>query len=832
MPRRPRACRLARLVCALLVSSLAWAGGAAGSAAEPDPGRRGEAFVLHLVPAWAPSPGAGQGPEETADLGPVRVVAEALTPLRGEAEPPGSRTVEGAEVPGTAALPLEPGFAWALFVSSERSWSPQHVVLVEQAGGEGTLAVWPRGSLRGEIQGTGEARPEQGRPTSSASETAETSAATPASGELPATLRLRFESVPGSARGTRAGSAEVPRTEIDCPIEPEGSFSCPVPAAALDLRLSVGDLIPVYRWGVDVPPWEEADLGVLRFERGASLAGWVEVAGGTLDAENATVRVAPQTAGPARRREERQRRLRTIRESAVDRRGFFQVRGMRPGAYVVSATQPGFAVTRRGPVEVEPAGETYLRDPLVLTPPLTLEVWIDPPLDPSGEPWALQIARLGELAPGSEEVEVSADAAPDGSYALGGLSPGRYVVRVFGPGGEPLVWREVDLDRSTAPEWITVEVVEVDGTLRLGDEPLAGRVVFGGESGGVRVAMEADEEGTFRGTLPRDGGWRIDVTAEDPRVRRRLWRRIEAVDGQADVDLRLADTRIAGRVVDDRGHAVAGAVVKLLELEEAATPIWDRSADEGSFELHGVEEGLVHLDATAVDGRVSDRRVVQVSEERHVEDVELVVRERETVAGRVVSPAGPVVGARVVAMVRRGGVATPFAVTPQATSGLDGRFELELPPGTDGLDLVVHPPGYALTVRRIEPLPEEGIEVEVEEHGGTLVIHGYNPPEGPEGIPPNSFPLVLHDGIALGGGTLGNWIETSGRDSPWWRSEPLVVPAMPPGGYAVCRPDFSALFRAFALGEDPAPVLSASCVRGFLPPYGELELRAPQPPEQ
>lgn len=816
------------VVLPALLAALAPAAGA--RQAEPVSVEQAEPFLLHLVPvgfqaASSAEAAQGEGAAPSAEQVPadstvprrVEVVAEALTALRGDAEPPPARTAEGVEVPGTVEMNLVPGFVWRLSVSGGGAWAPPAVVLLEEPGGEETLPVWPVGRVRGRLA-------------------TDTPGAAAADG-LPAALRVHFESVPGAVarsqdeRAPREDSPEVPRTVVDCPVEEGGAFSCSLPAGLLDLRLAAGGFVPVYRWGVAVPPAGEVDLGAVPLERGASLAGWVVVEDDELDPEEARVTVAPQAAGVEHRPREQERRARMARETEVDERGFFQLAGLRPGAYVVTAKQPGLAVARRGPVELEEAEETLLRAPLVLTPPLTLEVWIEPALDPAGEPWAVEVSRFREPTTPADDLRERATAAPDGTYELGGLSAGRYAVGIFGPDGSQLAREEVELDRSTGPVRIALDLIALEGLLLLGDQPLEGRVTFSGGPSAAEVVMDADEEGAFGGLLPGEGGWRIDVTADEPRVRRRLWREIEAEDGRAEVEVRLPDTLVAGRVVDVEGRRVSGAAVKVVGLDEVAIPFWGHSADDGTFAIHGLAEGLVYVDATATGGRTSEKRVVDLAEDRSAEDLELVVRERETVRGRVLSPAGPVVGAEVMATARRGGAEQPFAFSSPGMTDAEGRFELQVPAGTDGVDLVVLPPGFALAVRRVEPLPEEPIRVRVEPHGGTLAVAGFAP-EGLSGKPPpGSLPVVLFEGVPLGAGPLGDWIRVVGEGSPWWKGPRLVVPRMPPGNYAVCRPDMVEVIRALARGKDVRPLLETSCDRGYLPPYGELELVAPEPPE-
>ena len=74
--------------------------------------------------------------------------------------------------------------------------------------------------------------------------------------------------------------------------------------------------------------------------------------------------------------------------------------------------------------------------------------------------------------------------------------------------------------------------------------------------------MESDDEGRFHGILPREGPWKIEVQAAEPAFSTSARAEVDAGrSGKATLDIRLPDTRIFGRVVDEQGKPVARADV-------------------------------------------------------------------------------------------------------------------------------------------------------------------------------------------------------------------------------------------------------------------------------
>ena len=86
---------------------------------------------------------------------------------------------------------------------------------------------------------------------------------------------------------------------------------------------------------------------------------------------------------------ERYRRL-SLDGARVDERGFFQIAGIKPGAYTLLARHPASAPTRADGLEIG-ADEELELESLLLEEPARLEVEIYPRLSPFSRPWTLRL---------------------------------------------------------------------------------------------------------------------------------------------------------------------------------------------------------------------------------------------------------------------------------------------------------------------------------------------------------------------------------------------------------------------------------------------------------
>lgn len=645
-------------------------------------------------------------------------------------------------------------------------------------------AVFPTGTLRAKIElPRGQAHPDR--------------------------LDVRFEPAPGEAVGPKR-TQEAPKGLIHCPLKGK-VWECAVPAGVADLRLRAAAWTPVYLWGVRVETGRTVDLGTLALRPGASVVGRVVTEAG-LAAAGSKVRLAPERMGSPGEASILQRLDALASETQTNDRGFFQLQGVPPGTYVVTATGTGLAPARVSPVLVREGLEAEILDPLVLARPVALRIDLSPPVDPYGNPWRIQLLRESN-AGGTMGRSGVGLADREGRWSQSGLAPGKYRIWVLGDLDSRWVDQEVELYPGDVPIPIEIPVVEVQGLLSIGDAPLAGTLWLGGRTGSRAVRFDADEEGAFAGFLPEEGLWPVDLVSESEGLRLALEPvEIRRKRGQrvAEVEIQVPDTTLEGEVVDESGDGVPGARIGLTGSRKHSEVT---AGKDGRFRVRGLAPPQVFVEAWEGD-RSAGPFEVALDEGRKSPGLRLVLRSTLEVRGRVISAAGPIPGAEVVAWPTLGQV--PFASDAQAVTGPDGSFRLHVPSQTSSLSLFVFPPGHAFHMTQVAVERGKPLEVPIASTGGTLVLEL---PRGDGGSPPPS-PLLVHGGTFTPALLLWRWISLQ-RAEP---AEPglLIVPNVETGSYSLC------LGAGVELRQGKEPP-AGRCTTGFLPPNGELRLSLPQP---
>lgn len=630
-----------------------------------DPSLRRLLRIVVLATGLWPSPAR---PELAGQLAKVEIAFSAkvvsslpakgailLRPVEGEGETVRLAVTSWSDL----SLMLPSGSKWEASAEIPDFWIPRKVVVVEAPAQPTrlTLDLWPLGKVAGAVKVKDKEAP------------------------LPKKLVVKTLAVPDFLN-----RPAVPKGVMDCPVDEKGAWACSLPASTFDLVISAPGLTPHYRWGVPVAAGKTTALGTVILERGASVVGWIAVEGGQIDTAQCTVRLAilqssGASLGSATALE------RTAVQGEVRKDGFFQLAGLAPGTYTLEIQQPGYSAVRISPVRIDPGAETFLGEPLVLRRPLELEVEVHPPLDWVGQPWRARIARLGE----QKVSPIVFDGAVDetGRLTVPGQSPGRFGVSIQDSLGNRLHDSEHRVDSSGgAPLLIELELVTVEGRVRLGSEPLEAVLWFGGRHGSTSARMESDAEGSFHGVLPKEGMWRLEIEAAQPGFP--TWTRadVQAGDsGKASLDVDLPDTRIFGRVIDEQGKPVPAADV--VALAEAMDLLITADA-AGGFEFRGVPEGPVWLAAES-SSKTSDRIFAVLVEGRDAGPIELRLRPTRRLVGTVVSPRGPVAGSQVMILAR-----TPDGGAAGATTDTAGKFEVDLPQAASSIAAIVSAPGFAL----------------------------------------------------------------------------------------------------------------------------------------
>lgn len=686
-------------------------------------------------------------------------------------------------VPGWRTLDLAPG-VWRIQAEAAGYWSEEQVVSVAQ-GKESTVQVrlFPTGNLRGRIE------PPRGR-------------------KAPERLEVRFSPAPaGAPRGAKPED-QGPKGTLSCPIRGE-VWECTVPAGITDLRLHAQAMVPIYRWGVHVEAGRSVDLGVLALRPGASVIGRVITETGA-PAGSVRVELAPELLGTIDNPSTGQRLQALSLETRTDDRGFFQFRGVAPGTYATTASSPGMAPARVSPVHVREGLEAEMIDPLVLARPVTLAVDLSPPLDPYGSPWSVQLFK--EVNPGGgSTLAGKGQADREGRWLQKGLAPGRYRIAVLGDLESRWAHQVIEVFPGDVPVPLEIPVVEIRGRLTLGDSPLAGTLWFGGKSGARRIRFDADEEGEFAGFLPEEGIWPVQLVNESEGLLLALEPvevRVPRGKRVADIEIQVPDTTLEGEVVDESGRPLPGALIHLTGARKSSEAV---TGDEGKFRIRGISPGSVVVEAEEGD-RSTGPVLATIHEESESPWLRLVLRSSLEVQGRVVSAAGPVPGAEVMAWPAMGQVA--FATSQYAVSGPDGGFSLHFPSQTRALTLFVFAPGHAFRMTQVPVEPGRPLEIPVQDTGGTLVL---DLPRGSESGPPPS-PLLVHGGSFTPLLVLTRWVQMQRAE----QTDPgrLVVPNMEIGDYSLCLGAGAELRQ----GKEPP---AARCASGTLLPNGELRLAVP-----
>lgn len=642
--------------------------------------------------------------------------------------------------------------SWTLSLKSPGFWAPREIVTMGEAGGvkQYVLSLWPLARLSGSIRMMDQ-------------------------GELPP--REITARISTSASGSKA--LVVPRIEVACPVDEKGAWICELPAGVFDISFRAGSFVPSYRWGLNLRAGETSALGVLEMRKGASLAGWVEVEEGKIDPATCVARLSPLS-GPGRTTPTAEERLKEVfLERKVGKDGFFQIDGVAPGSYQLEIRQPGHAPARAFPLEVWEGSETLLRQALLLRRPLEISVIIEPSLDWRGKPWQVTVHRKSDFSGSIEGTPAfHGFAGPEGRIKVAGQAPGRFVVQVADSLGNNLHHeRDLPIEHAgEAQQVIRVDVIAVQGRVTLGKEPLAATLWFGGRFGAVRVKMISDEDGELEGVLPRGGSWSVEVRASDPKLDTEAKVNVEPdPKGDAKVEIRLPNTYVFGKVVDESGRPIAHASVDCGLLDGAVAV---ESGENGEFDLYAVPEGRAQLSATfesrSEGSLTSDVVMVDVSDSVPVGPMNLVLRKTRLLQGRVQSPRGPVAGA----MLRVIPHHPPLGSASRTRSELDGSFSLRVDGKAESMLAVVSPPGHALQVFEV-PVKNEPVVLNVSPDGGTLEValpFSVKDSEQAFFIWQNRLPLDL--------GALVFWSE--GHGIRFEDEAGLHIPRLAPGDYEVC----------------------------------------------
>ena len=664
--------------------------------------------------------------------------------------------------PWSGTIEIDHSQSWSLSVAGEGFWAAPVELKPRSEIEEAILELLPAGTLVGAFR-----RPEGGS-------------------EIPSALRVEIESVDGT-------KPEIPRVSTQCDIE-SLEWICVVPSGVLDLRLAVDGFVPNYFWDLKIEPSEIKKVGVYELRQGPSLAGWVEYSQRP-PGEAAQVELMPQVTGVQEDPVEQRRMQRRGLTGAVNRRGFFQLGPLEVGGYELVVSHEGFANSKIRQLELTEAREYLLEEPIFLEPPGMLEVYLDPPVSPDGQPWRVV---LMEPAPTSNVARMldRSTASFGGYWCKENLPFGDYLLEIRNHRGATWFISSVNLHRDQEPISIELSAVEIQGIVKMGDEPVQGKVIFGTRVRRPNVTLQSDDKGRFRGVLPRGGEWAIEV--EMPNRITVLGENVSVVPtakkSGAEVEIVLPGTAIEGVVTQD-GEPVEGAFVLLARRREGGTIKLAsmQTESDGRFEIQGVPPGWAEIVAyLGVFDPASAWQEVELEEDVESPEVELALKAKDEIVGRVLSPQGAVPGAQILLRLP---TATERAWVSEAISNSDGRFKLKLPRKHDQEYVVLaFASGFGVSLERRTFGQSGEAYVNLSTEKGDLTI-----------LTP---PGYLHSqGVFIHLDQIIPSMASAGRLEP--SKTGFTLSGMASGEYHMCQ----------------STTLDAGCVSGYLAPGGVLELR-------
>ena len=669
------------------------------------------------------------------------------------------RTETKADVPVSVELPEG---NWTVDVESPVTWHARQYVFVTAGTTTSVVAdVWPGSTVTGTIaNGT----------------------------KLPPTLSVRFESVPSPQKTSMSG-------EIRCPIT-DGVFKYALPAGSFNLRLRPPGFIAQYRPNLGLLPGEALSLGAFEFREGQSVTGRIEMpANFKGDLREVTVTATPAGADAAGV-VERSRML--VSAGTVERNGFFHIDGVAPGQFVVNARYRRSLYSERVPVEVRPTREAELIQPLRLHRPYTIAVSISPPVASDSKPWHVRLSK--QVTSSHTEAVSESNASMLGAWQSPPLQPGHYVFTV---GDEHNLFHteEVEIDARDEVIGVSIETADVEGTVRIGDDPLEAALTF--MSSGATIHTKSDASGKFAVAIPtsRDTSLDVRIEAEMPRVHRTLK---VAMPHGANMTIALPRSVVTGSVVDVTGAAVGDATIVITKGDATEPFIQTDTEADGTFATYALPDGTYSVIASAYM-RESAPVALEVRDGETPQPLRLVVHEMTKVRGRVLSPYGSVAGATVQA----DAVDVEQLMLIRLPTDANGEFMMPAPAGTHAVDLLIAPAGfsYVLMGARVTPRP---IIVNVDQRGGTLTVRAQR----------DAIPHIVHGGGTAPVTMIGFTWPMRIDERPGDAGRDFILPMMEPGAYAAClvEPTNELAFRRSG-GQT-----GGHCVSGTLAPFSTLTL--------
>lgn len=516
-----------------------------------------------------------------------------------------------------------------------------------------------------------------------------------------------------------SAARSIGTSKFTCPAVDQ-TWLCTLPAGELDLKVRVPGYAPLYYWSVAIIAGQLKEVAPRRLMTGASLAGWVETEVSAPEGSPpAEVTLKPVVLGWQGNPEEKRRSGLTSSTVTTNDRGFFQFVGLSPKSYQISAACEGFSRSQWRLLAID-HGEHFLDPPITLTLPMGLDLYLDPPTAPRDQSWIIALLQK-EPKTNAYRLISKSPASSAGYWQADGLSPGDYRLEVRDLNGSMVHSEEVLVEGGRSLLTIELSTIAIEGTIRMGEEPVQAKLVFGTLNRRPNVHLKSDQSGRFEGYLPRSGLWDLEIVFENSTVEVASVE-VEPEDGKAFLQINLADTRLEGEV-SRQGQPVSEALVNARrklgpsDSSTRAMDFWGRVTADGQFEFTGLEPGSYWVRAKW-RGEQSDWQLARVEEGQDTPAVRLKLRSKKKLRGHLLIGGQPVAGARIEVRTLS---ASQSSAVGEGISKVDGSFEIDVPPSLQSADLLIIPPSLPVELLRVT-IDDKPLEIEYPAIQGDLEI--------------------------------------------------------------------------------------------------------------
>ncbi|MEN8151401.1 MAG: carboxypeptidase-like regulatory domain-containing protein, partial [Planctomycetota bacterium] len=341
---------------------------------------------------------------------------------------------------------------------------------------------------------------------------------------------------------------------------------------------------------------------VVQMRRGGFLTGTITgYEGGPLAGAEVRTMVQPPNASGNPWQWEWQ--LRQTAPALTDKEGRFRVEGLTPGPYIVRFEAPGHRVVTKLDVAVPEGADGGPLD-VKLEKGLQITGVV---VDAAGEPipdvnlWTNVVATGTGAARGQTSIR-NATTDAKGAFLLDQLEPGKYSLSVNADG---FANRNLsDVDAGTTDLRIVLEKgLSISGRVLLPDGSPAGNLWVSAQGGnGNSQNDRTGEDGTFTIENLPEGVYTVRTNTggafrfgggkdEGPSLMPAIQEGVPA--GTKNLELRLlAGAAIEGRVTDESGNPIPGAMILARSIgEDVTTSGFGRTDENGEFRVTGLEPG-------------------------------------------------------------------------------------------------------------------------------------------------------------------------------------------------------------------------------------------------